>query len=217
MNNKLIKKQNLIYRLKSNNERLIGLYIGIWAGDGSQYYDNGYRVKICCHSENKILVDFYKFVLKELFGKTVTHFSNDKGYRAVLRFNSKFIYHFVDDYLIFEKPKTYSVHLKQNVNSYSQEFLEGFILGSTLTDGYIKEKYQFNVTSKKFALNVLEILKKWNLKPSLYIHDRAKYNWNDLYMVRLNVNETNKLKLKLNRILLKIGCKISISNLKYNK
>ena len=63
-------KQNIIRCLKTNDDVLIGLYCGIWAGDGTQYYDKGYRVKICLDSRNQELIDFVKKLLLDLFGKT---------------------------------------------------------------------------------------------------------------------------------------------------
>lgn len=215
MVNIIKRKQNLVYSLKSINETLIGTYIGIWSGDGTQFYDKGYTIKICCHSENKKLIQFYRFILNELFGKSVINFENDKGYRSVLRFYSKFIYNFVLEYIKYEGTKTYSICLKKEIEEYSDEFLEGFILGLTLTDGYLKKKYYFNVTSEMLAKNVQVILKKWNFNPSLYIHDRGKYNWKNLHMVRLNSKDTYKLKLKLDLILKRLNYKEPILNLKY--
>ena len=209
------RKQNLVYNLKSNNQTLIGLYVGIWAGDGTQFYDKGYTIKICCHSENKKLIKFYKFVLSELFGKTVMHVANDKGFRAVLRFYSKFIYNFIYGYICYNGKKTYTVRLKNNIDNHSKEFLEGFMLGLILTDGYLKNKFYFNVTSRRLAKNAFNILEKWNFNPSLYVHDRTKYKWKDLYMVRLNKKESQRLEHILNLILKRLQYNESFTNLKY--
>ncbi len=40
--NSIITKQNIIKSLKTGDERLIGVYVGLWLGDGTQYYDKGY-------------------------------------------------------------------------------------------------------------------------------------------------------------------------------
>ena len=34
---KRMKKQNIVNSLKTNNKLLIGTYVGIWCGDGTQY------------------------------------------------------------------------------------------------------------------------------------------------------------------------------------
>jgi len=33
----IIRKHNIVKELNSNDEKLIGLYIGLWMGDGTQY------------------------------------------------------------------------------------------------------------------------------------------------------------------------------------
>ena len=124
MSSNLTKRRNLVYSLKSNNESLIGLYIGIWCGDGTQYIDKGYRIKICCHSDNKKMIKFFKFVLAELFGKTVVQVVHEKRHRSLIRFKSKFIYNFVNNYVQFGRMKTHTVCLKDELHGFSKEFLE---------------------------------------------------------------------------------------------
>ena len=45
-----VVQKNIVKTLNNEDELLIGLYIGIWAGDGCQYFDGAYTIKICCHS-----------------------------------------------------------------------------------------------------------------------------------------------------------------------
>ncbi len=67
---KEVKEQNLVRELKTDDERLIGLYCGLWTGDGSQYYDHGYTIKFCLNREQPELIGFVQELLLKLFGKT---------------------------------------------------------------------------------------------------------------------------------------------------
>jgi len=211
-----IKRQNLVYSLKSNNPTLIGIYIGIWCGDGTQYYDNGYRIKICCDNRDIEMIQFFKFILSQLFGKTVSHISRDRGHKAFLRFNSKFIYDFVFNYIKYDKNKTYTVCLIHNIDDYSKDFIDGFILGLTLSDGYTKDRFHFNVTSSYLAKNALDILKIKGFNPTYYIHDRNKYGWKDLHMVSLSKKQNKKLVDLFDSILIKLNYPTDFQTLKYN-
>lgn len=87
------RPKNIVNSLKNDNDLLIGLYLGLWAGDGTQYLDKGYRVKFTCHSSNKELIKFIQKVLLELFDKR-SSVQLDTRHRAYVRFNSEFIYNF---------------------------------------------------------------------------------------------------------------------------
>ena len=213
----VVKCKESIYGLKSQNDVLIGLYIGIWSGDGTQYYDKGYRIKICCHSDNQLMIDFFKFVLNQLFGKKVTHTVREKHHRGLLRFNSKFIYNFVYNYIKRNENKTHSVCLRNKYESYSSDFLKGFVLGLTLTDGYLKERFFFNVTSKGLAENVYDILRSWDFCPNHYVHNRVKYGWKNLHMVSLTKSESKKLLSVLDSTLNHIGYSRNFKEIKYGK
>jgi len=210
-----MKRQNLVYKVRTNDETLMGVYLGVWAGDGTQYYDKGYRIKICCNSKDKKMIEFFKFVLKQLFGKTTLYLAIEERHRALLRFNSKFIYNFPKNYLMYGENKTHTVHLKNKLEEYSNDFLDGFLLGLSLTDGYLKEKFCFNVTSENLVRDVFEILKTKGLNPSIYIHDRKKYGWKDLHMLRLNRKESRTLLEDLNSVLKNLNYNSDFLKLKY--
>jgi hypothetical protein len=40
-----VAKKNIVSKLNEEDDLLVGLYSGIWAGDGTQYYDNSYTIK----------------------------------------------------------------------------------------------------------------------------------------------------------------------------
>ena len=200
-----VKTLNIVKKLKSKNDLLIGTYVGIWCGDGSQYKDrHTYTIKICCHSKDIELISFYQKLIDTLFGKKTKIVNEDRN-RTLVKFYSKFIFKFVHDYVQFEGNKTHSIRLKQNPLNYSKEFQEGFLLGLMLSDGYLKERFNFNVTSAKLATNLVDILKSFELNPRVYIHNRTKYGWKDLCMISLKKNDSMKCLHYLDSILKKTG------------
>lgn len=206
LNGKEVKCKNVVYRVRNSSKLLIGLYTGIWAGDGTQFIDGGFRIKICCDSRNNELIAFIQNLLLKLFGKKSSVVREERN-RALIRFNSKFIYHFVHNFIKHGRNKTHTVHLKSPLKEYSDSFLEGFLLGLMLSDGYLKEKFYFNNTSKKLANNVRSIFRKFGLRPKIFVNNRERYGWKNLYSVYLTKSESAKALNFLNRILSKIGYK----------
>lgn len=211
-----VKTQNIVKSLCSNNKRLIGVYVGIWMGDGTQYYKNRYTIKICSNKDDKHLNDFIQHIIYLLFRKKTTLIEESLTKRACIIFWSKFIFNFIYTYVVHgEGKKTYYVQLKEKIESYNRDFLEGCLLGLVLTDGYLKSKFHFNVTSSNLAENMKDILIKFAFNPSVYIHKREKYGWKNLYMVKLNTEESKRLGSFLDQILRKIGYSLSFQELKY--
>ena len=200
----MIIKRNIIYDLKVKDERLIGLYVGMWCGDGTQYLDKGYRIKICCNTNNQELICFVVNLMQNLFGKK-TSVRNEERHNSLVRFKSKFIFNFIYNYVKVDGVKTYSVSLKEDIDNYSNDFLDGFFLGLMLTDGYLKKRLCFNVVSKDLSKNMSDVLIRLGFKPHLYIHDRKKYGWKDLYQISLNKNDSKEALIILNKILDKIS------------
>ena len=69
-----VKCKNIVYSTKTHDHLLNGLYLGIWAGDGTHYMDKGYRIKICCHRNNIELINFIQdsvlnFLIKKVIYK----------------------------------------------------------------------------------------------------------------------------------------------------
>jgi len=117
----------------------------------------------------------------------------EERHRGIIKFHSKFIYDFVSEWLSFGKNKTLTVRLKNSLNFYSAEFLQGFILGLALTDGYLKNKFIFTTISENLANNVINILRESGFTPRLYVHKRKRYGWHDLFMISLKKAESKNL------------------------
>ncbi len=205
---------NIIKSLKTEDDLLIGTYVGLWAGDGTHYYDRGYNLKFCCDSRNTELIMFIKEIVLRLFDKKSFLSTEERYHRTYVRFDSKFIFLFSKKYLEYNSNKTHTVCLNKPITLFSQRFLEGFVLGLTLSDGYLKSRFRFNVTSENLADNMCQILESWELHPSIYVHKRAKYGWKNLHMVSLPTKESQTLLNRLNIILSELGYDKGFSILK---
>ena len=66
----VIKTQNNVSRVSTDDDRLMGVYVGFWMGDGTQYNDrNRYTIKICSNKKNMKLNKFVQDIIYKTFGK----------------------------------------------------------------------------------------------------------------------------------------------------
>jgi len=213
----IVNTQNIVNELKSCDQRLIGLYIGLWMGDGTQYYDEGYTVKICSNKKNVLLNKFIQESIFRLFGKNTRLEYEKSRNNAYIRFESKFIFNFVYKYISRGESKTHTVRLREDIEAYSVDFLEGCLLGLILTDGYLKRILSFSITSSGLADNLDNILKKFVFHPYRYIDRREQYTLGQIYIVKLSPFESRTLRLLLDNVLKKLDCKNTFQELKYEK
>lgn len=207
--------KNVAVKADLSNELLVGTYVGLWMGDGTQYYENRYTIKLCSNKKQTELNEFIQLILSKLFDKKSNLILEQRTNRAYVKFYSEFIYNFVYNYVKVGKNKTLTVRLKNGIEDHSKDFLDGILLGLSLSDGYLKNKFRFNVISKELSKNLFNILKRAGFTPKLYIHNRSKWGWKDLYMVSLNQKESAILLKILNNSLKKAGSKLGFLRLKY--
>lgn len=194
---------------------LTGTYVGLWAGDGSRFRNNGYITKIHLDKRDDALSAFCKEVIFQLFGKRVSLYLDGKNdNRASLKIHSKFVYEFPTKYLTFSDDKSKTIALKKEE---SAAFVEGFLLGITLSDGYLKNRFVLSTVSQNLAAQVSGMLIKRGLAPQTYVHKRARQGWNDLYMVRLGKRDSLRLEESLNQTLRNLGFTYSVCQLKRYK
>lgn len=207
--------KNIVTKLNSADNLLVGTYVGLWMGDGTQFYEKRYTVKFCCNKKQTRLNEFIQLVVLKLFNKQSNLILENDTNRAYIKFYSKFIYHFIDDYVTIKEGKTFSVRLKKDTEEYPPEFLKGALLGLSLSDGYLKDRFQFNVVSNDLSDNLSDILRKFNFNPHKYTHNREKWGWKDLHMISLNRRESQLLLRLLNRTVKKIDSSSNFLKLKY--
>jgi len=211
----IINKKNIVNALNENDELLKGLYTGLWAGDGSRYYDGGFISKIHLNKKDKKLIEFIIIIIKRLFQKKVKLYLDGKNdNRASIKIHSKFIYDFPEKYLAFSRKKSKSVRLKIKPSSL---FLDGFFLGLTLSDGYLKERFIFTTISEHLSNQMIELLSNKGFSPKKYVQNRKKFGWNDLHFIRLRKKESLELKQYLDKIIRSLGMNYSIDSLKRYK
>jgi hypothetical protein len=195
----VIRKKNAVKFLKKPNDLLIGTFVGIWAGDGSKFYDKGYIIKIHFNKKNTNLANFYVFLFDQLFDKKFRIY-NDGGNRASVKIFSKFVFDFLDTFCNYGSNKTYTVRLKKK--RYKKSFLRGFLLGLMITDGYITySDCVFTSISEKLILNAKNALSTCGFESSI-----KKYKNRDWHMVyRLRIKDPKNFNKFLSKTLEDLG------------
>jgi predicted transcriptional regulator len=135
------------------DEDFIGELCGIFAGDGSHYFDEKKGSHdILFHLNQKedywrILADYMEEKLQK---KPFIHHTNDS--KTILKYISKPLHLALKDKLYWEDDKSYTVTLRDK--DFSTEFKKGFIRGLIDTDGYMNSKekyYNYTTISKDLA------------------------------------------------------------------
>lgn len=156
-----IRKNNIVKQLKNNNQLLIGIFIGIWMGDGSKFKDRwSYVIKIHLDKRDILLTNFIKEILLNLFDKTCRVVLEKESNRGTIIMNSKFIYDFIDKYTLYQENKTLTIKLKRRTSKYNQDFMNGILIGLILSDGFMKGRLIFNTISKELSKVMYNMLKE---------------------------------------------------------
>jgi hypothetical protein len=187
-------------------EEKIGELIGAFAGDGSYYYSlndgkdikKGGQYKIRYHlslKSDKPYAEYLKRLLAKLNLNPHLFVREDNNTIDVAVSSLSYI-NFIKKYLKWDKDKTFSVRLKNNLNNYSDNFLTGFARGLMDTDGFLNPG---NVVcaciSKDLIDNLSGILKKFDLIITRRVLERGG-NRRPLYFVRVrreSLDKYNKL------------------------
>jgi hypothetical protein len=212
-----VKENNIVRGLRNDNGLLIGTYIGMWLGDGTQFFEQSkYRIRICTDTSNKNLNEFVQWLLFELFGKKSSLLKEKGTKKGGVRFASKFIFFFALRYAKYDTHKTYTVRLRETACLYSEAFRLGCILGLMLSDGYLKLNARFNVVSPGLSRDMEELMAIEGFFPRRNIHSREKYGWKDLHMLTLRKRESKELLNLLDSTLRKIGYQKRFKEIKYD-
>ncbi len=168
-----------------------GEIVGIFAGDGSQYFEPKrykYEVNIHFGYKNKKYALYVKKLYSGYFGKKFELY-NEKNKNLRLRTSSKEIYNYFHYYLDFI-PQTKHSTVKLKTFKLSKNFNLGFLKGFVDTDGCVyfknnKKKVSvcFYTTSKQLSFQLMRILYSLELQYSYYITRRE--NWKPLHNIKL--------------------------------
>lgn len=178
----------------SNNQELIGEFIGSFAGDGyaCKFNDYKYRVYIAFNiTEEDYVHDFTKNVLLQIFSKKPMLFRRKSC--ILLCYYSKNIHSLLHKYLTWDLngKKTYSVALRNR--NYSRSFLVGFLRGSVDSDGYIsRNKVSFATVSPGLKESITYALDKLHIKHSVHLYKEKRPNRKDIYHIFVSWKDHQK-------------------------
>ncbi len=186
-------------KFKLKNSRLEGEINGIFAGDGSQYYDakrGSYEVNVHFGVKNY----WYAIYVKNLFGNFFNkefRLNWDSETQIRIRTRSKKIFGYFQNYLSYDRQiKHCTVKLRNNC---SFAFKIGFLKGMFDTDGCLKHvpkekrtRIFYSTTSKVLASQISSILYRLNIQNSIYVRDRKPINEKTIYIVNIPKPATHK-------------------------
>lgn len=193
-------KNGTIYKLniKPSYSGSDGEIIGIFVGDGSQYFEpKKYHYEVNVHF-GVINYDYALYVrtLYERFFQKKFRLQLDSPTQLRLRTCSKEIFNFFYNYLLYDRHKKHSTVRLKSV-SFSNKFNISFLRGLFDTDGCLKEisrenriKIFYTTTSKVLAAQVHKLLNELKIKNKVYIRKEPK--WKDVYIVNVWKESTNK-------------------------
>lgn len=179
--------------IDNSNERKIGEFVGLFAGDGSYFFDKEkylYRVRIYLNKNERNVLQYYTKLLEKLFGKPPNVFYYKSI--AILDFRSKVIVNLLKSYLKWRRNKTYTIGLK-DYNKLSIQFLKGFAKGLIDSDGYVRcgqKEIYFGSTSPALNKNFVDTLKLLDIKYKCYVQKRT--NRHVFYKTRIPSDEVTK-------------------------
>lgn len=179
--------------IQSNDEELIGEFIGLFAGDGCFYKDSigHYKIFLYFNVKERKYVDELKEILHQLFGKYPMQ--NIENNKIILKYYSQNIYKLIREYLDWNETgrKTHSIHLKGN--QYRREFKIGFLRGSLDSDGYFSDKkISFASSSEKLIDNIKTFLTDLDIPHHYYEYIEKRSNRVNMHHVNIRRSDREK-------------------------
>ena len=181
-------------KLISNDEELIGEFIGLFAGDGCVNVTKDYKHRIFLYFniKDKLYVDnLIDDVLMKLFGKKPMSWRDEN--RLNLYYYSRSIHDLIRKYLTWDRSqrKTYSIRLYEQI--YSKNFMVGFLRGCLDSDGHLsKNKITFATVSVGLADNMTNFLTILGISYHLHLYKEKRINRRDIFHVNIPRDHYNK-------------------------
>lgn len=153
--------------IDKSDEQKIGEFIGLFAGDGSYFfekYTHIHRIRIHLNKKEVDIIRHYSKVIEKLFGKSPNLV--DEKYCVALELRSKEVINFIRTYLEWCDKKTYTVRLVKTYTP-SKDFLMGFLRGLIDSDGYVRRtsaEVHFGSTSVNLHKNFIDALTIMKIK-----------------------------------------------------
>jgi len=193
---KIKGRTNVHIQINESNKELVGEFMGLFAGDGSYYYDKKsfcHKIRFhFCQREAFFVDELDNNLFKILFNRIPNRYLRDYN-RLDLAYTSKEMFQFIKKYVTWEPHirKTYTVQLKPK--NYSKKFKIGFVRGSVDSDGHIsKNRIMFASVSYNLMINVANFLKDLKLDHNLHKYVDKRPNRKDIYHINIPATEHKK-------------------------
>lgn len=184
----------------------IGELIGAFAGDGSYTYLLNDKNDVRKGAQHRIryhlsLKDDYLYALylRDLLIKLNLNphlYKRESNGTIDVAISSRLFIDLIREYLIWEGKKTYSVRLKNNLSSYSDDFLKGFVRGLMDTDGYVEiSNPGITCVSQQLIRDLRSIFDKYKIdyKYSIRKHNDHRRNGHLVRVYRGSLDDYQKL------------------------
>lgn len=175
----------------SNSEEE-GEIVGAFAADGGPCVKDNYRIAYFFGTDEEDYARDFASLLESYFHKKPFFYKTNKHHVIRLGYLSKKIYSFMEKYLYWNPPKTYSIMLKQT--DFPLHFLKGFLRGYLDCDGYVGPYgAQYVGVSQTMMKQIHEILTKLGFHANISVYKSKNENYAPCYYVKLNKTETLRL------------------------
>lgn len=136
-------------------DKVIGEFLGAFAGDGSYFFDpKTYHHTLSFHLHNKddYLYGLYlQEMIRDRFKVSCRKYSYNNSLSLVLY--SKSLCELITKNLIISRDKTLNIALRENISGYSYEFLKWFVRGVFDTDGSVS---RYRIILKMISKNLVD-------------------------------------------------------------
>ena len=186
---KKIKGRKFKLAVVPADDKVLGEFLGAFAGDGGMFYDKKYwhyTISIYLHKTDDKLYSLYlKELIEKNFNKKVRVYIH-AGSALRLTFRSKTIYKLIEDYLVTSGNKTLNISIKKPISELSDDFLIYFIRGLIDTDGHVDKygKVILALISQNMIEQVAIILKKLGIDSKISLR-KVRPNEHQLYAIRI--------------------------------
>lgn len=182
-----------------NASEIEGEIVGIFAGDGSQFYaqkQGAYQINVHFGIKHELYANHVKTLFEKYFNKKFWVSYEKAGRTIRIRTQSKKIFYYFSNYLEYI-PQIKHVTVKLKTMDLPQKFKKSFLRGLFDTDGsilYNKQEHRvrisFSTTSSELIKQVKLILDELNFKYGFWIRKHEKFK--DVYVVYLWKESTDR-------------------------
>lgn len=178
--------------IKINNLKILGEILGIFAGDGSLYFEPkkyGYQVRIHFGIQNIEYKNYVKNLFEKCFNKKFTEKLDGKR-KIIIETKSKRIFEFFHKFLNFKnQEKALTITVKENTLLKNKKFILGFLKGLLDTDGTIcrtdnKLRITFYTSSKNMMKQISNFLNFLGIRHGISEDKRYKNISYHIYIIQ---------------------------------